>query len=89
MDSFTKSYIETALWSSTDDDGEPLDSNYGKSDIAKETKQKMVLDCKRFQKENANLIGTDHEQAGDDFWFTRNRHGYRFWDEFWGTPVKS
>ena len=47
-----KSYMETALWSTTDntDDygGEPLDSNHSIDDIAKKTKSDMLEDCQQF-----------------------------------------
>ena len=36
-DSFTLAYIEAALWSSVDDDDEPLDKNYTLADIPEET----------------------------------------------------
>lgn len=85
MDKFTHAYIVCALWSSNDnsDDqgGEPLDSNYDIEDLAPETLKKMVGDCASFQELNAvDLEGMDLEQAGHDFWLTRNRHGAGFWD---------
>jgi hypothetical protein len=52
LDEFLSAYIEAALWSSTDnaDDsgGEPLDKNYGESDIAPETLARMRADCINF-----------------------------------------
>jgi len=84
LDSFTGSYITTALWSSTDDNGEPIDRSYGRDDIADETLAKMIADCDAFQKQNEALLeeGTS-ERAGHDFWLTRNRHGAGFWDGDW------
>lgn len=88
-DSFTKAYVEAALWSSTDDDGTPLDSNYDIEDIAEETLTKMVADCKAFQKDNAELLARwanecweNDERAGHDFWLTRCRHGAGYWDRW-------
>jgi hypothetical protein len=87
MDPFTRSYIATALWSSTDnaDDqgGEPLDANYGPDDLAPETLASIKEDCEAFQRDNAADIGDRHERAGHDFWLTRNRHGAGFWDGDW------
>lgn len=56
MDAFTRAYIAAALWSSVDDDGDPLDSRYDESDIAPETLAYMVEDCARFQRENDSLL---------------------------------
>ncbi len=78
MDIFTRQYIITALWSSMDnsDDqgGEPLDANFGLDDIAAETLASITEDCEAFQRDNADDIGNDGEQAGHDFWLTRNHH---------------
>jgi len=83
LDPFTEAYITAALWSSMGDDGEPLDSQYGVDDLADETLMKMVHDCQEFQKTYAHLyqeVGMDDEQAGHDFWLTREGHGAGFWD---------
>jgi hypothetical protein len=80
MDTFTKAYLEAALWSSTDDNGKPFDS--GDYELATATLAAMVADCERFQAENDLSEGTD-EQAGHDFWLTRNGHGAGFWDGDW------
>jgi len=98
MDSFTRQYIETALWSSNDEStpsgGIPLDRNYSASDIDPATLAQMVKDCEKFQSENAQWITDEHfegssrdgdidGQAGHDFWLTRNDHGAGFWDGDW------
>lgn len=81
MDTFTRAYIEAALWSSTDDNDKPLDENYTAEDPAPETLESMFFGCKEFQSDNAELLDDlDLEQAGHDFWLTRNRHGAGFWD---------
>ena len=92
IDPFLASYIETALWSSTDESdpntgGNPLDSNYSIKDIAPETLEVMKQDCDRFLKENAQLLRQAIEEddaswgtIAHDFWLTRNRHGAGFWD---------
>lgn len=91
LEKFCESYIETALWSSTDnaDDsgGEPLDKNYSADDIAPSTMKQMVKDCKAFyESERKSLaVGTDG-QGGHDFWLTRNGHGAGFWDGDWPEP---
>jgi len=89
-DPFTHQYMETLLWSSTDETtpqgGEPLDKNYTVADISPECKAEMEADCKSFQEANADLLNTaynlhwDPSSAGHDFALTRNRHGAGFWD---------
>ncbi len=86
MDKFTRAYIEAALWSSNDDEGEPLDSNYDVGDLAPKTLARMVEDCEDFQAKNMDDIAIDLSQAGHDFWLTRNGHGAGFWDGEWPEP---
>jgi hypothetical protein len=93
LDQFTQAYIECALWSSTDnaDDsgGEPLDRNYSASDISEETREQMIADCAKFQRENhcdILLCTKDDAQAGHDFWLSRNGHGAGFFDAYKGEP---
>jgi hypothetical protein len=90
MDAFTTSYIETALWSTTDNanasGGSPLDDNYGVDDIAGPTLARMIEDCAAFQEANVKHIGDRDEQAGYDFWLTREGHGAGFWDGDWDEP---
>jgi len=93
IDTFTKSYITSALWSSTDNlepsGGDPLDKKYEIGDIENRTFEKMVKDCEDFQSKYGELYdkgGWDDEQAGHDFWLTRNGHGTGFWDRGYGQP---
>ena len=87
FDEFTAQYIETALWSSTDntDDqgGDYLDANYGPDELAPETLEKMLEDCQKFHAQTEPMIQADISQAGHDFWLTRNGHGAGFWDGDW------
>lgn len=87
LDLFTQAYIECALWSTTDNSdetgGDPLDQNYGVEDIALSTLNQMVQDCKQFQADHLHDIANKLEQAGYDFWLTRNHHGAGFWDGDW------
>lgn len=79
----TKHYAIAALWSSTDDQDEPLDSNYSLDDISAETWGRMCEDVLQFIKANEALLvasGQSDEQIGHDFWLTRNGHGAGFWD---------
>src|SRR6266851_3222861 len=96
MDKFLASYIETALWSSTDSDGVPLDdSKYSDAELAPETLSQFKADCERFETEYRKLTsGLDDsvlriipqsncaygDRIAHDFWLTRNGHGAGFWD---------
>lgn len=89
MDAFTTAAIETALWSETDDAGNPLDDEYSADDLAPETLAEIVRDCEAFQEAHGEVIdehGT-RAQAGHDFWLTRNRHGAGFWDGDWPSEI--
>lgn len=82
---FLAAYIECALWSSTDDEGEPLDDNYFYTDLDQSALDSMKEDCEDFVTANGipsygNSRYTDAEMAGHDFWLTRNGHGAGFWD---------
>jgi len=88
---FLASYIETALWSSADDAGIPLDnSKYSDVELAPETIERMRADCEKFETEYAKITsGLDDSvlrsfppdsHIPHDFWLTRNHHGAGFWD---------
>lgn len=80
LDTFVKAYVECALWSSTDEDGESLDV-HGIDSVAPSALVSMADDCRDFMTANAaDLADADPAQAGHDFWLTRNRHGAGFWD---------
>lgn len=91
MQTFFDAYVEAALWSSTDDNDDPLDSKYVPSDIDRATFEKMRADCEQFQRENESLLISENcnsrygvdAQAGHDFWLTREGHGAGFWDGDW------
>ena len=91
MDTFTASYIEAALWSSTDEStpegGEPMDANYCIFDLAPETLERIKADCASFQRQYWDDIQDDLAHAGHDFWLTRNGHGAGFWDGDWPEGV--
>jgi len=98
VNTFVKSYIATALWSSTDDNDEPLD--IGDYDLAEETKATMHDQCIKFleiandeiikYRENFQSAKIMYSYAGHDFWLTRNGHGAGFWDspELWDDGEK-
>jgi len=80
---FTDGYITAALWSSTDDDDEPLDANYTEDDIDPATLEEMANDARDFYDDNYDLLfadGNDAGKGGHNLWLTRNGHGAGFWD---------
>lgn len=88
LDTFVRAYIECALWTLTDDAGEPCDY-LSVSDIAPETLAKMREDCADFhmlasvREDYMEAILDAPGAAGHDFWLTRNGHGAGFWDGDW------
>jgi hypothetical protein len=90
IDEMTRSYAVCALWSSTDDNGEPLDDGRDTSDIAPATYASMREDCAAFAAANlADIRAARYAipgrfygpgNVGHDYWLTRNGHGAGFWD---------
>lgn len=101
LDSFTRGYITTALWSSMDEAGKSLDETSDWSDLAPECLASMRQDCAQFQELYHDTIqaaidtgevvcGPDFDEwgrAGHDFWLTRCGHGAGFWDGDWPEPM--
>lgn len=87
LDRFTQAYISCMLW--TDEEG--LKADLGRTpsslDIDEAALAGIALSCVEFQDENKELLAQAYnvldyteEQAGHDFWLTRNGHGAGFWD---------
>lgn len=86
LSEFERAYCECALWSSIDDNGEPLDKNHDLKDIPRHVMVRMCKDCQIFQitsawEKHGDILGD--KQGGFDFWLTRNGHGAGFWDGDW------
>jgi hypothetical protein len=79
-DEFTTAYIECALWSSCDENDEPLDGVFGIDDIAPETLASIMEDCFCFRMEHGTDFAGLEGRAGHDFWLSRNGHGAGFFD---------
>lgn len=80
IDEFTRSYLQTCLWTETDGE-ECLDRNHDFSHLSREFVERAHKDCASFQDRNQHdLRGESPNRAGHDFWLTRNRHGAGFWD---------
>lgn len=101
LDPFTQGYIEAAFFTETGYPEDEELENASFADLAPEAITQAETDCARFIKrlprdgmgrsplDLANDCapeGYSDEQAGRDFWFTRNGHGVGFWDRGLG-PV--
>jgi hypothetical protein len=86
-----RAYLTCALWSSTGEDGVPLDEEYSLDDLApialleahKDVQQALTL-ANGFVPEWGEFWSD--EQFGHDFWLTRNGHGAGFWDRYSNGP---
>lgn len=82
-ESFIRAYLEAALFSSIDDRGYALDDRFTVDDFEPEARARAVKDCNAFWRLAGELIADSPEDAGTDFWYTRNHHGVGFWDGDW------
>lgn len=85
LETITHHYLVCALWSSTDDEGEPMAHGRDLDDIAEDTKAQAHEDVADFvgllEREGVQWsCAMTLEQFGHDFWLTRNGHGAGFWD---------
>ena len=96
LETFISAYVRAALWSETDDSGEPLDANYAESDIAPAAMARIRADCAAFLAHQMVVeylesdaffdMGSDYVEVAYDFWLTRNGHGAGFWDGDYPAP---
>lgn len=91
LEAMVSHYIGAALWAGldwsgmaeSDDSPRPLDETYDADDLAPSTLEEIREECRQFIAANHRDLaaaGVDAEQAGHDFYLTRNRHGAGFWD---------
>lgn len=99
-DDFVDGYIVAMLWSTNDESdpetgGNPLDQNYSRDDIDPELMATIIEDCRKFLEQCGHLLTEENwlgkgemmENAGHDFWLTRNHHGCGYWDGDWADPA--
>lgn len=93
LDEFFNGYVECALWSSIDDNGDSLDMY----DVSIDCHNAMLNDCRLFAQRGQNYeylmealehAGYNLNKAGHDFWLTRNHHGAGYWDRGLGEVGK-
>lgn len=83
LDEVFKHYIMASLWSSTDENDEPFDSNYSIDDLDQWNANNVKEQVRKFLVDNAQdlkLSGLSDEQIGHDLWLTQVGHGAGFWD---------
>lgn len=84
LDSFTQGYIECMFWTDANEDNEELkDMRF--DNLSDKALKDIIEECKDFQESNKELLNSyyekfNEENAGHDFWLTRNGHGCGFWD---------
>lgn len=98
-DDFVDAYIECALWSSTDGDGNPLDDErFTLSDEADEELRRSACEFWRAQwallakatfTHNGQGTGSREAHLGHDLWLTSHGHGSGYWDGDWQEPEAS
>jgi hypothetical protein len=82
IENILKHYAIAAIWTSIDDDNEPLDNTFTIDNISLETMQLMRNDVAVFVATNKALLiesKLSEEMIGHNFWLTRNGHGAGFW----------
>jgi len=93
LDSFTQGYVEALFFTECHSDNPELEEATF-ADLAPETLAMVIRDCQDFRsslpRDNEGRTwldlayespnGYSDNQAGVDFWLTRNRHGCGFWD---------
>ena len=84
IDKVTRGYLGCALWSSDDDEGDPLDGKYDRFDFDDESVEKAKKDIRMFMDKATVFFMEDEisdpDHIGHDLWLTRNGHGAGFWD---------
>jgi hypothetical protein len=81
LDPFTRSCIETAIWSSRYKDTEDIENDLNVNCLKPEALNAIANDCKAFQENNRSALeacGLSPEHAGADFWMSRNGLGGGF-----------
>lgn len=85
LDEFTQGYVSAMFFTESDSEsfGRDLDEPRTFADLHPATLVAIVNDCARFLADAGAMIGYRDEEAGRDFWYTRNGHGAGFRDGDW------
>ena len=72
-------YLETAIWSSCDENGDHFKADL--SDFTPEAIEQAKKDLADFIEQAGDLLeDLDMTDVAHDLWLTRNHHGAGFWD---------
>lgn len=93
LNTFARAYIEALYFTDAGPDSEITSDN----ELSEEALLSIEKDCAQFEAKAGDLPEctrgsgeyTKWQQAGHDFWLTRNRHGAGFWDGDWPEPDAS
>ena len=78
-ESFVAGFFDALYFTDTGDtDQPPCDA-----ELSPELVKRLTADCHKFWGMHSELIQGLPENAGHDFWLTRNGHGAGFWDGDW------
>lgn len=84
---FVRGYLECALWSSSDGNGDAFDASHDINDFAEKALDEAIDTCEKFFAVYScelacavRINACEYDQQGHDFWLTRNGHGAGFWD---------
>lgn len=83
---FVQGYLKAVFWTDASPDADEELRDVGYSDLAHESLVSVIKECEQFQEQAKDLLSLayerdyEEEQAGHDFWLTRNHHGAGFWD---------
>lgn len=81
MNALVASYLRTLMWTSTTEDGDPLDEDRALSDLPTSVVWSAEVKVSRFLAlAGCAVDGIDDETLGHDLALTSGRHGAGFWD---------
>ncbi len=64
-----------------------LDAGFHWEDFDEDSRGRIVKDCAQFYEANKeDILAYGAEEAGSDYYFTRQGHGVGYWEEDHGTP---
>lgn len=88
LDSFARGYVEAMFFTNCDSGAEDefIANRLGVERLTADSVAAIAKDCAAFEEKAAPLLALAYcrnyslEEAGRDFWFTRQGHGVGFWD---------
>lgn len=72
---FIRAYVEAVYFTETGDEGQPPAT----AELTDGLLVEAYVECYEFFVRYRHLFNEQYEQAGHDFWFTRQGHGVGFW----------